>query len=423
MPSLKDLFDLRDSLETARLAVDVAEAGEREAAENLKTAQSALNDALQQVADIQSKLDQINQNVARIPALKADILAKSRTLADMDQQLTDLTAQIASMESAIEVLRNTFPNTVPEGLLQELEELRRRQQVLERQKHDLQLTFEQERKLLSQYLSESSQLDEIQLALDEAMGKVNSLKKKKAQLKKDKQIASEQADKAREEADKLEKAYEAALENLITDLKTDVPIALLPVRLETRYVNSANGQSELKIRIYPDDIHQDTHEPDLTTDEEIWGKHFWRMTWRAGQASSIDPTAFATRKAQELAAWQQLASRYGPNRAAYIASLLTPTNQEMRPDLPTTNPDPKTPISVEPDFKSVQTKGNSSWTRAAQARALPDRWLVIGYRNGQVVKQQWGDLVPDILNTGPESKCRYSARGRQFNNIKIEHTC
>ncbi|MGP4090920.1 hypothetical protein, partial [Streptomyces sp. KR55] len=50
----------------------------------------------------------------------------------------------------------------------------------------------------------------------------------------------------------------------VATLDGRLPICLLPVRLETRFF--ANG-SELRIRIYPDQVHLDAHEPELTEAE------------------------------------------------------------------------------------------------------------------------------------------------------------
>ena len=61
----------------------------------------------------------------------------------------------------------------------------------------------------------------------------------------------------------------------------DVPAVLLPVRVETRFVTTG-GRPELLVRIYPDEVHVDEHEPELTDDELAWGRAFWEQTWRAG---------------------------------------------------------------------------------------------------------------------------------------------
>src|SRR4051812_26674344 len=80
-----------------------------------------------------------------------------------------------------------------------------------------------------------------------------------------------------------------------------VPIALLPVRLETRY-----DDDKLKIRIYPDAVHVDSHEPDLTAAEIDDGLQYWARVAAAG--------ADATKAA---GAWAALVSAYGPERSAW----------------------------------------------------------------------------------------------------------
>src|SRR6476659_4753587 len=99
------------------------------------------------------------------------------------------------------------------------------------------------------------------------------------------------------------------------------PIVLFPVRLETRFFPLADDSVELRVRVYPDTVHMDTHEPELTADEITWGQHFWEETWRA-----------ATDQERAETAWRQLADRFDPPRAAWIARALTPLNPGDRPD-------------------------------------------------------------------------------------------
>ena len=200
--------------------------------------------------------------------------------------------------------------------------------------------------------------------------------------------------------------------SLSLNLPGSVPIALLPVRLETRFTVSATGDHTLLIRIYVDDIHRDTHEAELTTDEHRWGQIFWQDTWRAGLALATDP-GVQQRIAQELAAWKQLASRFGPTRAAHIAQTktLTPTNSSDRP--PGLNLDG--PLASEPEFPPVGVLRAASWTRAAQARCLPDSWLAIGTSGAQSISQH-GLAIPATLAIGPNPSIDISAGNPPPNN-------
>ncbi len=127
-----------------------------------------------------------------------------------------------------------------------------------------------------------------------------------------------------------------------TLIDADRPLALLPVRLETRFF----GQ-ELRVRIYPDTIHIDTHEPELTADEMEWGRHFHELVWRASHEDD-----------RQQAAWAQLAGRFGAERAAWIALQLTPVNGTDRPATPLGPGDPishtaSVPHHTDPAGRSI----------------------------------------------------------------------
>src|SRR5215472_12516909 len=92
-------------------------------------------------------------------------------------------------------------------------------------------------------------------------------------------------------------------------LLTNHPITFLPMRLETRFV----VPGELWIRVYPDLIHIDTHEPELTAQEIADGQAYWLSFWRAG--GDTHPEA----PSKIDAAWRTLVHRYGAERSAWVA--------------------------------------------------------------------------------------------------------
>lgn len=158
----------------------------------------------------------------------------------------------------------------------------------------------------------------------------------------------------------------------VTTLNGSIPIALLPVRLETRFFEN---NTELRIRIYPDQVHLDSHEPELTDAEVAAGERYWTARWRGGAA---------TRRA----AWQEIAGTLEPRRARWVVEQLTPSNFAAEQ------------TEAAPVFRATPRKAEA-WTRAVQARGLPDRWVAIGYRGGEEYFRRWSAPVPDALATTP----------------------
>ena len=158
----------------------------------------------------------------------------------------------------------------------------------------------------------------------------------------------------------------------VARLDASHPILLLPVRLETRFATTDAGP-QLLVRIYPDEVVADTHEPELTDVELALGQQYWVTGW--------DP-------AGEQTAWRALITSLTPQRAAWVVLATTPANLGQRPSQP-------------PAFPATATH-EGVWTRAAHAHTLPDRWVVVCYRNGaeiaRVVSLPVADPLPLTLD-------------------------
>lgn len=99
----------------------------------------------------------------------------------------------------------------------------------------------------------------------------------------------------------------------IEQWKDTYPILLLPVRVETRFMDVDNNP-ELWIRIFPDDVAIHTHEVDLTQDEIEDGRAYWRVL--AGAAAESPEQ----RELAEKGAWHALTGDHGGSRASWVAA-------------------------------------------------------------------------------------------------------
>ncbi len=162
------------------------------------------------------------------------------------------------------------------------------------------------------------------------------------------------------------------------------PLVLLPVRLETRY-RTEGGTTELLVRIYPDQVHVDAHDPRLSPAEVTAGQEFWRAQWRTGN-----------NRERQQRGWAVLAERFGPGRAGWVVRATQPTNPTQRPDREVAD---GSDLAAEPAFPAVET---SERRRTPVARLLPERWTATAYADGRVAAVATGTPITAEPPVGPD---------------------
>jgi hypothetical protein len=177
--------------------------------------------------------------------------------------------------------------------------------------------------------------------------------------------AQSAAQSAEAAADAADAAYDtaAAAEPPVWTGATDLPLLLLPVRVETVFRQADSG-TQLWIRVYPDDVHIDAHETALTPTERGAAGDYWAAV-RAPDADS------ETR----AAAWRQALQRLGPTRALWA-------------------------IEVVKSAPAGDDAKDAVWTRAAQTRLMPHHFTFSGYREGRLMWRVDGAPVADELPAG-----------------------
>jgi len=169
--------------------------------------------------------------------------------------------------------------------------------------------------------------------------------------------------------------------DLVGGLDGHVPIALLPVRIETRYVSGQDQQTRLRIRVYPDDLNTIDHEAAPTANEQDSGRAYWtaRFAHHDDDAERI---------------LRDLIRNFGRGRALWLVRILTPSN-----------PVPAVGENGVPDFPRVDAI--DTLAKRTRAVLLPERWCAVGYaadgQNGRrEVFRVWGSTIPDELVLSPD---------------------
>jgi len=112
-----------------------------------------------------------------------------------------------------------------------------------------------------------------------------------------------------------------AIEQGLSQINAIVPSKKSPLfpEFRDRPVLVPPGQitHELWVRVYPDQLFVQAHEPELTPTEVSAGQDFWRAWWIASGDADL-----------ERGAWRQLVATAGSSRAAWIAHSLDPQTVE-----------------------------------------------------------------------------------------------
>jgi hypothetical protein len=331
-----------------------------------------------EVAAAQAAVDAALRAQADYDAAGGDLTGVRDERARVAAAITELDARIARLEAL-----NPPPRS-PEA--RELIRMRTIRADRQQQLTELDLRQKELEDLLAALAPQIAPLPDLQAALDSVRANRERIESAVQALQASLAQAIADRDSNGSSAAALSQAHAAHLAGLLDQLVPGTPILLLPVRLETRF-RSLN--TELLVRIYPDDVHQDTHEPELTVQEEAWGRDFWTRLFGVG------PGMPQERERERFAQWQVLAGKFGAARAAWIVSSLQPTNLDRW----RANP------ALAPAFPAAPGRRSGSLTRAARARGLPDRWLVLGYVRGDRVVEQWGRVIAAPLHTGPDPAC------------------
>lgn len=255
------------------------------------------------------------------------------------------------------------------------------------------------------------------------------------------------------------------------NLDDNIPILLMPLRIETRFkLKEPNGdrdaQSELWVRVFPDDFAVDTFEETLSESELRRVKAYWVGVWAAGGvekdlrgawkvfAGAVGsgrahwllgiyfPTGDPPQKVEGstsvilaipteepliepersqladfweaswragddtaalAAASQNLAVAVGNARAEQLIESYIPGNiSEPVPEDADRATVPIEVVYVEFPSTAEMPIREHTWSSAPKVEVMPDRLVLMGYNNGEKTLEELGNPIPDSLVVAPD---------------------
>ncbi|MCB0705592.1 MAG: hypothetical protein KDC34_09800 [Saprospiraceae bacterium] len=119
---------------------------------------------------------------------------------------------------------------------------------------------------------------------------------------------------------------------------------------------------------------------------------FWVAIWRANGEKIATETARA-----------DLLAALGPEQSQRIEKQYVPVNLASLPpgELDRSEVQVSVIYLAFPDPDTENTK-QQDWSRAPETKVMPDRFVLIGYRNGEKVLEQIGNRIPGSLILGPD---------------------
>ena len=187
--------------------------------------------------------------------------------------------------------------------------------------------------------------------------RLNKLGRKKAKLIRGQDQDSDALNAIRSEEEKLKKTLLSQNRHLLEQLNVeaglltafipftdpqehiqqfsdDIPLLLLPVRIETRFkriISRAGAiQHQLWVRVFPDECSIHTFEDTPTESEVKEVRNYWSMIWEAGQ--STEENLITLIKNKKKAAWKNLAGSFQAGRAYWLTENYQPVNLNELPD-------------------------------------------------------------------------------------------
>jgi hypothetical protein len=392
----EDLYTLQIRMRKAASALQLA----RKKETSLPHSPSRVAQVRKSIATYEARLRQLGSGLRDLDALQERLDSTERRLTLLDTELQAVGTRITEAQArAVEEQHKPAPDQeVLDRLGEQIRNLMLVQSRLLAEREQISRELESARERLAQASGEKERIEAERASVRELMASLvadlaselradapdaTQAEGLVATLHREYTQAKERLEKSRADLHEAISSFygDARPHDLVANLSDDIPLLLLPVRIETRFVSTPRSP-ELWLRIYPDDIAVHTHETVLTDKEVSEGERYWRMLWDVRTASGSQA------EDKRKSAWNYLADLFGAQRAAWVAGQTRPTNWNSP--------------EREPSFPAHELTKTSSWTRAPRTHVLPDKFVVMLYEGEALVHEAVGNQIPDELMVGPD---------------------